>query len=124
MVKDSMRASFILGQWRAYHIPLVNLLAVLVFQPRVLADGGRIDPDPVFHFFAPNEGCLVARIELQGTEYPFPFCDTYTSVPNLSHNLVYLIRITVIRSAATSTLNPRPVSAFTDTAVFRMVDGL
>jgi hypothetical protein len=57
----------------------------------VLADGGRIDPDPVFQFFAPNEGCLVARIEPQGTEYPFPFCDTYTSVPNLSHNLAILI---------------------------------
>lgn len=43
MVKDSMRASFILGQWRAYHIPLVNLLTVLVFQPRKLADGSGID---------------------------------------------------------------------------------
>lgn len=48
MVKDSMRASFILGQWRAYHIPLVNLFTVFVFQPRVLADGGGIDPNPVF----------------------------------------------------------------------------
>ena len=38
-----MRASFILGQWRAYHIPLVNLFTVFVFQPRVLADGSGID---------------------------------------------------------------------------------
>ena len=91
MVKDSMRASFILGQWRAYHIPLVYGNALSVFQPRVLADGGRIDPDPVFHFFAPNEGYPIARIKPQGTEYPFPFCDTYTSVPNLSHNLAILI---------------------------------
>lgn len=48
MVKDSMRASFILGQWRAYHIPLVYGNALSVFQPRVLADGGGIDPNPVF----------------------------------------------------------------------------
>ena len=28
--------------------PLVNLFTVFVFQPRVLADGGGIDPNPVF----------------------------------------------------------------------------
>ena len=43
MVKDSMRASFILGQWRAYHIPLVYGNALSVFQPRVLANGIFID---------------------------------------------------------------------------------
>lgn len=35
--------SFILGQWRAYHIPLINLLAIAVFQARKLADGSGID---------------------------------------------------------------------------------
>ena len=38
-----MRASFILGQWRAYHIPLVYGNALSVFQPRVLAHGILID---------------------------------------------------------------------------------
>ena len=76
------------------YIPFPKALAILVFQPRVLTDGGRIDLVFVNTFRRRiGEYKYMAVYPKQISLYPFPRIEAFPSEKYLSHDLQFLLVI-------------------------------
>lgn len=74
-----------------YNVSLVNLLTVLIFQPRVLADGGGVYLSDNFAGFVGYNLMCYTSIPVFcfniAADYPFPIVEALASEFNLSHLL-------------------------------------